>query len=178
MAAVTICSDLGTPLNKVCHCFHCFHIYFHEVMGLYIMILVFWMLSFKPTFSVSSFTSIKRLFSSSLSAIRMVASAFLRLLIFLPAILFHLVLHSAQHSVWCTLHRSSISRVATRSFDTLLSQFGTKPWDFGNLIFGSFAFSKSNLIIWTFMVHVLLKPGLENFEHFFLIVCEMSSIVW
>ena len=51
------------------------------------MILVFWMLSFKPTFSRSSFTFIKRLFSSSLSAIRVVSSAYLRLLIFLPAIL-------------------------------------------------------------------------------------------
>ena len=57
-------------------------------MGLYAMILVFWMLSLKPTFSLSSFTFIKRLFSSSsLSAIRVVSSAYLRLLIFLPAIL-------------------------------------------------------------------------------------------
>ena len=57
-------------------------------MGLDAMILAFWMLSFKPTFSLSSFTFIKRLFSSSLlSAIRMVSCAYLRLLIFLPAIL-------------------------------------------------------------------------------------------
>ena len=55
----------------------------HEVM-----ILVFLMLSFKPTFSLSSFTFVKRLFSSSsLSAIRVVSSAYLRLLIFLPVIL-------------------------------------------------------------------------------------------
>ena len=60
----------------------------HEVMGPDAMILVFWMLSFKPTSSLSSFTFIKRLLSSSsLSAIRVVSSAFLRLLIFLPAIL-------------------------------------------------------------------------------------------
>ena len=38
----------------------------------------------------------------------------------------------------------------------------------GNLISGSSAFSKSNLNIWNFMVHVLLKPGLENFEHYFI----------
>ena len=57
-------------------------------MGPDAMILVFWMLSFKPTFSLSSFTLIKRLFSySSLSAIRAVLFAYLRLLIFLPAIL-------------------------------------------------------------------------------------------
>ena len=39
--------------------------------------------------------------------------------------------------------------------------------DVGNLILGSSAFSKSSLNIWKFMVHVLLKPGLENFEHYF-----------
>ena len=59
----------------------------HEVMRPDAMIFVFWMLSFKPTFSLSSFTFIKRLFSSSaLSAIRVVSSEYLRLLIFLPAI--------------------------------------------------------------------------------------------
>ena len=56
-------------------------------MGPDATILVFWMLSFKPAFSLSSFTFIKRLFRSSLSAIRVVSSAYLRLLIFLPAIL-------------------------------------------------------------------------------------------
>ena len=59
----------------------------HEVMGPDALILVFWMLSFKPTFWLYSFTFIKRLFSSSLSAIRVLSSAYLRLLIFLPAIL-------------------------------------------------------------------------------------------
>ena len=57
-------------------------------MGPNAMILVFWMLSFKPTFSLSSFTFIKRFFSSSsLSVIRVVSSAHLKLLIFLLAIL-------------------------------------------------------------------------------------------
>ena len=50
--------------KKVCHCLHCFPIC-HEVMGPDTMILVFWMLSFKPIFSFSSFTFIKRLFNSS-----------------------------------------------------------------------------------------------------------------
>ena len=60
----------------------------HEVMGPDAIILVFWMLSLKPTFSLSSFTFIKRLFgSSSLSVLRVVSSAYLRLLIFLLAIL-------------------------------------------------------------------------------------------
>ena len=59
----------------------------HEVMGPDAMTFVFWMLSFKPTFSLSSFAFIKRHFSSSLSAIRVVSSAYLKLLIFLPEIL-------------------------------------------------------------------------------------------
>jgi len=61
---------------------------YHEVIGPDAMILVFWMLTFKPAFSLSSFTFTKQLFSSSLaSAIRVVSSAYLRLLIFLLAIL-------------------------------------------------------------------------------------------
>ena len=48
-----------------------------------------------------------------------------------------------------------------------LSYFFDDPSDVGNLISGSSAFSKTSLNIWKFMVHVLLKPGLENFEHYF-----------
>jgi len=59
----------------------------HEGMGQDAIIFVFWMLSFKPSFSLFSFTFINRLFSSSLSAIRVVSSAYLRLLIFLLATL-------------------------------------------------------------------------------------------
>ena len=60
----------------------------HEVMGPSAMILVFWVLSFKPAFSLSAFTFIKRLLSSSsLSVTRVVSSAYLMLLIFLLAIL-------------------------------------------------------------------------------------------
>ena len=60
----------------------------HEVTEPDAMILVFWILSFKPTFSFSSFTFIKRRFtSSSISATRVMSSAYLRLLVFLPAIL-------------------------------------------------------------------------------------------
>ena len=59
----------------------------HEVMGLEAVILVFWMLNFKPAFSLSSCTLIKRFFSSSLlSAIRVISCAYLKFLIFLPAI--------------------------------------------------------------------------------------------
>ena len=48
-----------------------------------------------------------------------------------------------------------------------LSCFFYDPADAGNLISGSFAFSKSSLNIWKFMVHIMLKPGLENFAHYF-----------
>ena len=54
------------------------------------------------------------------------------------------------------------------------------PADVGNLISGSSAFSKTSFNIWKFMVHVLLKPGLENFEHYFTSVwaeCN-CAVVW
>ena len=86
MAAVTICGDFWIPppkKNKVSHCFHYFPIYFPLSDGTRCHDLSF----LKPTFSCSSFTFIKRLFSSSISAISVVSSAYLRLLIFLSTIL-------------------------------------------------------------------------------------------
>ena len=83
----------------------------YEVMGPDAMILVFWTLSLKPTFSLSSLSFIKRLFSSSsLSAIKVVSSEYLRLLIFLPAILIPACASSSlcffqpsvSHDVLCT----------------------------------------------------------------------------
>ena len=53
-----------------------------------------------------------------------------------------------------------------------LSCFFNDPVDVGNLISGSCAFFKTSLNIWKFMVHVLLKPGLENFEHYFTILLD------
>ena len=58
-----------------------------------------------------------------------------------------------------------------------LSCFFDDPVYVCNLISGSSAFSKTSLNIWEFTVHVLLKPGLENFEHT-LLACEMNVIVW
>ena len=79
MATVTICSDFGAQEKKVCHCFHFFPFYLPWSDGTRCHDLSFWMLSFKPAFSLSSFTLINRLFSSSsLSAIRVVISAYLR----------------------------------------------------------------------------------------------------
>ena len=58
------------------------------------------------------------------------------------------------------------------------SSFFDDPTDVGKLISGSSAFSKSSLNIWKFMVHVLLKPNLENFDPYFASVCEMRKLVW
>ena len=86
MAAVTICSDFGAQENEIC--FHIFRIYFPWSDGTRCHDLSFFTLSFKPSFPLPAFTLIKRLFSySSLSAIRVASSAYLKLLIFLPAVL-------------------------------------------------------------------------------------------
>ena len=90
MAAVTIHSDFEAQEEEIRQCFYLFHSYFHAVMRADTMFLVFfffWMFSLKPSLS-RFFTLIKRLFSSSsLSASRVVLSAYLRLLVFLPLIL-------------------------------------------------------------------------------------------
>ena len=174
------------------------------------------MLSFKLTFSLSSFTFIKRLFSSSLcSALRVVSSAYLRLLIFLLAILipacassspaFRLIYYAykliiciakcclltciqisqkAGQVVWCSYLFKNFPQFVVihivKGFDIVnkaemdvfmeLSCFFKDPADVGNLISGSSAFSKSSLNIWKLSVHILLKPNLENFEHYFAIM--------
>ena len=124
MAAVTICSDFGAPENKIGHCFHFFPFYLPWSDGTRCHNLSFWMLSFKPAFSLSSFTLIKRLFSSSsLSAFRGVSSAYLRFLICLLTILIPAWDSPSQHFSQCTLHVSYIGRVTTYSLIVLLSQF-------------------------------------------------------
>ena len=87
MSAVIICSDFGVQ-EIVFHCLHCFPIYLDWSDGTGCHDLHFLNVEIKPAFSLSSFTFIKRIFSSSLlSAIRLVSSEYIRLLIFLPAIL-------------------------------------------------------------------------------------------
>ena len=58
-----------------------------------------------------------------------------------------------------------------------LSWFFDGPANVGNLIPGSSAFSKSSLNIWNFMVSILLKLGLENFEHYFASMCDECNCV-
>ena len=95
------------PKNKVWHCFHVSPSLCHEVMGLDAMIFVFWMLSFKPAFSLSPSTSIKRLFSSSpLSPIGGHHLHIWGYPYFSQQSWFQLVLHPAWHFIWCMLHIS------------------------------------------------------------------------
>ena len=84
MATVTVHSDFGVQENKICHYFYFFLLF--AMKGPVAMILVFWMLSFKPAFSLSSLSLIKRLLNSSLLN-RVISFGYLRLLIFLPAVL-------------------------------------------------------------------------------------------
>ena len=88
MAAVTICSDFGAPQNKGCHCFHCCPIYLSWSDGTRCHDLSFLNVEFQANFFSLLFHFHQELFSSSsLSAIRVVSSAFLRLFMFLPAVL-------------------------------------------------------------------------------------------
>ena len=88
MAAVTVCGDFGAQENKICHCFHFHPFYLPWSDGTGCHHLSFLNTEFQSAVFTCLFTIIKRLFSSfSLSAIRGVSSAYMRLLIFLPAIL-------------------------------------------------------------------------------------------
>ena len=136
MAAVTIHSDFGAEENsprKWKHCFHCFPIYLPWSDGTGCHDLSFWMLSFKPTFSLSSFTFIKRLFSpSSLSAIRVVSSVYLRL-IFLLAIL---IPDCASSSL--AFHMMYSAYKLNKPSDNLIQTF-PQIWSDGNI---------SKLMLW------------------------------
>ena len=77
----------------------------------------------------------------------------------------HLSKNFPQFVVIHTVKGLSVVNEAEVDVFLELSCFLDDPADVGNLISGSSAFSKTSLNIWKFMVHVLLKPGLENFEH-------------
>ena len=88
----------------------------------------------------------------------------------------HLLKNFPQFIVIHTVKGFGIVNKAEVDVFLELSCFFDDPTDVGNLISGSSAFSKSSLKIWKFMVHVLLKPGLENFERY-LLACEMRAVV-
>ena len=79
----------------------------------------------------------------------------------------HLFQNFPQFVVIHTVKDFSVVNEAEVDIFLELSCFVNDPADVGNLISGTSAFSKSSLNIWKFSVHVLLKPGLENFEHYF-----------
>ena len=79
----------------------------------------------------------------------------------------HLLKNFSQFVVIHTVKGFGIVNKAEVDVFLELSCFCNDPADVGNLISGSSAFSKTSLNIWKFTVHVLLKPGWENFEHYF-----------
>ena len=80
---------------------------------------------------------------------------------------FHLFKNLPQFVVFHTVKGFGIVKKAEVDVFLELSHFSDDPTDVGNLISGPSAFSKTSLNIWKFTVHILLEPGLENFEHYF-----------
>ena len=79
----------------------------------------------------------------------------------------HLFQNFPQFTVIHTVKGFGIVHKAEIDVFLEFSSFFDDPLDVGNLISGSSAFSKTSLNIWKFVVHILQKPGLENFEHYF-----------
>ena len=80
---------------------------------------------------------------------------------------FHLLKNIPQFAVIHT-SKTLVKSVKQKYMLSLeFTHFFYEPTDVGNMISGSSAFSKTSLNIWKFTVHVLLKPGLENFDHYF-----------
>ena len=79
----------------------------------------------------------------------------------------HLLKNFPQFVVIHTVKAFGIVNKAEVDVFLELSCFFNDPMDVGNLISGSTAFSKTTWNIWKFMVHIMFKPGLENFEHYF-----------
>ena len=79
----------------------------------------------------------------------------------------HLLKNSPQFAVIHTGKGFGVVNEAEIDVFLELSCFFDDPTDVGNLLSGSSSFSTSNLTIWKFIFHILLKAGLENFEHYF-----------
>ena len=90
----------------------------------------------------------------------------------------HLFQNFPQFTVIHTVKGFGIVNKAEIDVFLELSCFFDDPSDVGNFISVSSAFSKTSLNIWKFTVHILLKPGLENYLSITLLACEMSAIVW
>ena len=225
-AAVIIHSDLRVQKEEICHYFHIFPFYLPWSNGVGCHDLSFLIFSFKPALLLSSLTLIKSLFNSPLlSAIRVVLSEYLRLLVFLPPILITAATgwHAAQDRVarlwgqsWCEqaacwtcwiLTQSVVPyRVASwptyrflrkqvrwsgipislRAFHSLswytdkgfsvvdetekgifleFPCFVYDPLNVGHFSSGSSSFSEPSFNIWKFLVHIKLKPSMQDFKH-------------
>ena len=152
----------------------------HEIMGPDTMILVFWTLSFKPAFSFSSFTYIKRLFSSSsLCAVWVVSSVYVRLLMFLLAILIpacassSLAFHTMYSAHYLNKQGENIHHWIT---DIFLSQFWTSPF------FLCVVWTIASWLAYRFMRRQVRCSGIPNswrsFHSFFVIhIVKGFSIV-
>ena len=92
----------------------------------------------------------------------------------------HLLKNFPQFVMIYTVKGFGITNKAEVDVFLELSSFSDDPTDVGNLISGSSAFSKSSLNIWKFTIHILLKPGLENFAHYFASMCDECNcvVVW
>ena len=92
----------------------------------------------------------------------------------------HLLMNFAQFVVIYTVKDFGIDNKTEVDILLKLSCFFDDPVDIANLISGSSAFSKSSLNIWKFMVHILLNPGLETFQHYFASMWDECNcvIVW
>ena len=167
MAAVTIHSDFGGQENKICHRFHFSPLSAMKWWDQMLWSLFLSMLSFRPAFSLSLFTLIKRLFSSSsLSAIRVISSAHLRLLIFLLAILIPACVSSslAFQMMYSTYKRNS--RVTIYILDVLLSQSGT------SLLFPSPVLTAPSYPTYRFLRRQVRLSGMPSFLRTF------HSLLW
>ena len=89
----------------------------------------------------------------------------------------HLLKNFPQFVVIYTAKSTGIANKAEIDVFLELSLFFDDPMDVGNLISGSSDFSKSSLNIWKFTVHVLLKPDLENFKHYFTSMWDKCNCV-
>ena len=90
--------------------------------------------------------------------------------------------HLSKNSPVCVVHTVKGFGIVNKAEEDVFLELSLfdDPTDVGNLISGSSAFSKSSLNIWKFTVHILLRPGLENFEHYFTSVWDDSNcaVVW
>ena len=165
MAAVIVHRDSGAQEKKICHCFHFSSSICHEVMAPDAMILVFLMLRFKTAFSLSSFTLIKRLFSFSSLSVSRVPCAYLRLLIFLPAIL----IPACDSSSPAFCRKYSVYRLNKQ--DDNVPPWGTS---FPNVKQISCSMSSSNVVFWP--ACRFLRKQIRWYSHLFTVFPQFVVI--